>query len=286
MDFKRIAWIFFFAFLGVNVFLYNIYHEAGSEQTVVYRSDQKIPIEKRLDSENISYDHKFSNEEVEGYYLSGQPTDMKKTIDEARDQKNDPNFLKAQSTIKDSKLLHTMKNKPLLTDTKETKKTMTKFLEENDELILGNDYHYMGKWSVWSEDYPRIFAAQMYEGIPIHDDSSMLSITLNREGDHYQLISYTQTHVSELMPLREAMSLYTEKDAINTLYVNNKIPANATIKWQQLAYTLTLKVRGKNVYVPAWFVAIETEDGVHVEQVNALTNRIVTNSTVQTVENS
>ena len=55
MDFKRIAWIFFFAFLGVNVFLYNIYHEAGSEQTVVYRSDQKIPIEKRLDSENISY---------------------------------------------------------------------------------------------------------------------------------------------------------------------------------------------------------------------------------------
>ncbi|MDN5810420.1 MAG: two-component system regulatory protein YycI, partial [Tetragenococcus koreensis] len=58
-------------------------------------------------------------------------------------------------------------------------------------------------------------------------------------------------------------------------------------KWRHLAYTLTLQVRGQNVYVPAWFVAIEDEDGqTQVERVNALTNRIITNSTVQTVENS
>ena len=68
--------------------------------------------------------------------------------------------------------------------------------------------------------------------------------------------------------------------------MNNRIPVNSTIMWRQLAYKMTLKVRGQAIYVPTWFVAIETTDGkTRIELVNGFTNRIVTNSVVQTVEN-
>lgn len=286
MDFKRIGWIFFFAFLGVNIFLFNIYQEADSEQDVVYRSDQKIPIEKRLDSENISYTNNFSKEALQGYYLSGTPTNLQNAVVKEREQLADPDFLKSQTTIKDSKLTHELAETVAFTDTKEAKNVVKKFLTTSDELIFGDDYTYMSKWSNWTDEYPRIFAAQTYEGIPINDDSSLLTVNMTQDTQGYQLLNYTQTHISDLTPLREAMTLYTEEDAINTLYVNNKIPAKSTIKWQQLAYTLTLKVRGQYVYVPAWFVAIVTDDNsLQIEQVNALTNRVITNSTVQTVEN-
>ncbi|MGG2385723.1 two-component system regulatory protein YycI, partial [Enterococcus faecium] len=51
MDFKRIEWIFFLAFLGLNVFLFNVYSEARSEHQMVSQSNQTIPIEQRLESE-------------------------------------------------------------------------------------------------------------------------------------------------------------------------------------------------------------------------------------------
>lgn len=79
--------------------------------------------------------------------------------------------------------------------------------------------------------------------------------------------------------------LYTEEEAINTLYINNKIPRGSKILWRQLAYSCILKVREKNVYVPVWHVAIETSDKVvQIESVNAFSNTIVTNNTVPKVE--
>ena len=64
--------------------------------------------------------------------------------------------------------------------------------------------------------------------------------------------------------------MHTEEEAINTLYVNNKISRGSNILWRQLAYSRILKVREKNVYVPVWYVAIETPDKTYqIETVNA-----------------
>ena len=76
MDFKRIEWIFFFAFLGLNLFLFNLYREAQIEQNITYRTNETIPIQKRLSSENIQYEEEFSKDKLQGYYLSGVQTDF------------------------------------------------------------------------------------------------------------------------------------------------------------------------------------------------------------------
>ena len=79
----------------------------------------------------------------------------------------------------------------------------------------------------------------------------------------------------------------SEKEAVNTLYLNNKLPSHSKILWTELAYTMILKVREKNVYIPAWFIAfqLDGDDTIQIETVNAFSNRIITNNAVQKVEN-
>ncbi|WP_207941348.1 hypothetical protein DOK78_001165 [Enterococcus sp. DIV2402] len=287
MDFKRIEWIFFLAFLGVNIFLVSIYREARSEQNIVSRSNQKIPIEQRLASENIQSAGGFSEEKILGYYLSGEPTNMDQLIEKERANSAHPELVNGQTTTEGTVLTHVVNDGAYLRNNGRMTDTLHNYFERSKNLMFQNEYTYISEWDRADGDYVELFAAQAYEGIPINDDSSRLGITVRKEEDSLIVVSYTQTHVDNLTPLREAMMLYSEEDAVNTLYINNKIPSNSTLKWQQLAYTLTLKVRGKNVYVPAWFVAIETPDEtVQIERVNALTNRIITNTTVRTVENT
>ncbi|AYW47008.1 hypothetical protein C7K38_00645 [Tetragenococcus osmophilus] len=287
MGFRKIGWIFFFAFLGLNIFLFSIYKAADGQDDVVYRSDQKVPIEERLDSEDITYHGEFSEKQHKGYYLSGNPTDMQEALDDERDRQDDSNLLEEQTSIDDQTLTHSVTEENALTDTSQTETMVDRFLGDQDEVLFGDEYSYLSDASSFSGEYPSLIAAQSYEGIPIDDSSSRIEIELSEQDDRWQFDNYTQTHVSDLIPLREAIPLYSEEEIMNTLYVNNKIPNDSEIKWSHLAYTLTLKVRGQNVYVPAWTVAIEDEDGqTQIEKVNALTNRVITNSSVQTVENS
>lgn len=98
-------------------------------------------------------------------------------------------------------------------------------------------------------------------------------------------MKYTQTHLTNIEQLREKTELHTEEEAINTLYVNNKISRGSNILWRQLAYSRILKVREKNVYVPVWYVAIETPDKTYqIETVNAFSNTIITNNSIPKVE--
>lgn len=70
MDFKKIEWIFFVAFLGLNVFLFRSYQETISQENNVIRSGQTESIQQRLSSDDISYTGKISSESRQGYYLS------------------------------------------------------------------------------------------------------------------------------------------------------------------------------------------------------------------------
>ena len=67
---------FFPSVFGVECLLFNIYSEARSEQQNVLQSNQTIPIEQRLASEDIKYSGELSDEYLSGYYLSGEQTDF------------------------------------------------------------------------------------------------------------------------------------------------------------------------------------------------------------------
>lgn len=285
MDFKRIEWIFFLAFLGLNVFLFSMYREAKMNQTITSRTNETIPLHKRLESENITYEGDFSDRKREAYYLSGVPTNFDEARKSERLRLNNPDLLARQTTIEENLLKHKVEDVILLTDVNQAPEVIAKILNQQGLVLFGKEYQYNDEESTLSNDFPEIIAGQFYEDIIINDPASRLTFFLEKETEHWRVNEYIQTHISELQPLREIMPTYSEKDAINTLYINNQIPSNSKILWRQLAYKMTLIVRGQAIFVPTWFIEIETSDHeIKTEMVNAFTNRIITNSVVATVE--
>ncbi|CAI3383027.1 two-component system regulatory protein YycI [Enterococcus cecorum] len=285
MDFKRIEAIFLVAFLCLDIFLFSIYRQSQNEQTPINNSST-IKITQRLKEDKIKYEGKISSEHTDGYYLSATQTNLNTELQNMKKAKKLENVDVLRSSVKDN-LLSLTPEKDLSVNKKEQIPTLVReTLTNQKEIILGKDYHYQDEIHQQSDGYLDVYACQKYEGIPINDITAQIKFTLKKNDENYRLEKIQQMHLSNLTALREKMPLVSEEDALTTLYINNKLSKNDEILWSKLAYTLVLQVRGKNVYVPAWFVSIRHEDKKEqVEIVNAFRNRIITNAAVRKVEN-
>ena len=285
MDFKRIEAIFLVAFLCLDIFLFSIYRQSQNEQTPINNSST-IKITQRLKEDKIKYEGKISSEHTDGYYLSATQTNLNTELQNMKKTKKLENIDVLRSSVKDN-LLSLTPEKDLSVNKKGQIPTLVReTLTNQKEIILGKDYRYQEEIHQQSDGYLDVYACQKYEGIPINDITAQIKFTLKKNDENYRLEKIQQMHLSNLTALREKMPLVSEEDALTTLYINNKLSKNDEILWSKLAYTLVLQVRGKNVYVPAWFVSIRHEDKKEqVEIVNAFRNRIITNAAVRKVEN-
>ncbi|MGX7064418.1 two-component system regulatory protein YycI [Enterococcus cecorum] len=285
MDFKRIEAIFLVAFLCLDIFLFSIYRQSQNEQTPINNSST-IKITQRLKEDKIKYEGKISSEHMDGYYLSATQTNLNTELQNMKKAKKLENVDVLRSSVKDN-LLSLTPEKDLSVNKKGQIPTLVReTLTNQKEIILGKDYRYQDEIHQQSDGYLDVYACQKYEGIPINDITAQIKFTLKKNDENYRLEKIQQMHLSNLTALREKMPLVSEEDALTTLYINNKLSKNDEILWSKLAYTLVLQVRGKNVYVPAWFVSIRHEDKKEqVEIVNAFRNRIITNAAVRKVEN-
>lgn len=263
MDFKKIEWIFFVAFLGLNVFLFRSYQETISQENNVIRSGQTESIQQRLSSDDISYTGKISSESRQGYYLSAEETDLSKELDSQRHGTSKKGLLSSGIVFNDNVLTKTLsetESENSIFDPDKMGSSVNSFLNKKNNVLFGSDYVYMKNFSDLDSATPEVQASQKYDGLPFYDDTAKIVFSLNKQDKSYAVTKYTQTHLSDIEQLREKTELHTEEDAIKTLYVNNKISRGSKILWRQLAYSCILKVREKNVYVPVWYVAIETPD--------------------------
>lgn len=285
MDFKRIEAIFLVAFLCLDIFLFSIYRQSQNEQTPINNSST-IKITQRLKEDKIKYEGKISSEHTDGYYLSATQTNLNTELQNMKKTEKLENVDVLRSSVKDN-LLSLTPEKDLSVNKKGQIPTLVReTLTNQKEIILGKDYRYQDEIHQQSDGYLDVYACQKYEGIPINDITAQIKFTLKKNDENYRLEKIQQMHLSNLTALREKMPLVSEEDALTTLYINNKLSKNDEILWSKLAYTLVLQVRGKNVYVPAWFVSIRHEDKKEqVEIVNAFRNRIITNAAVRKVEN-
>lgn len=285
MDFKRIESIFLVAFLCLDIFLFSIYRQSQNEQTPINNSST-IKITQRLKEDKIKYEDKISTEHTDGYYLSATQTNLNTELQNMKKTNKLENVDVFRSSVKDN-LLSLTPEKDLSVNKKGQIPTLVReTLTNQKEIILGKDYHYQDEIHQQSDGYLDVYACQKYEGIPINDITAQIKFTLKKNDENYRLEKIQQMHLSNLTALREKMPLVSEEDALTTLYINNKLSKKDEILWSKLAYTLVLQVRGKNVYVPAWFVSIRHEDKKEqVEIVNAFRNRIITNAAVRKVEN-
>lgn len=279
MDFKRIEAIFLVAFLCLDIFLFSIYRQSVNDQTPL-NDTSTIKIEQRLKDEKIKFSGQISSKHQDGYYLSATQTNLSHELEVNKEKHS------FQGSVKDNVLTFTPDRLNQVSKKKQIQGMIEDYLSDKQSTIFGKDYQLESVFTQESENYSDWFACQQYEGLPINDMTAQIKYTVKKNEKNYTVEKVQQMHLSNLTALREKMQLVSQEDALTTLYVNNKLSKNDEILWSELAYTLVLQVRGKNVYVPAWFVAIRHEDKKEqIEIVNAFRNRIITNSSVRKVEN-
>lgn len=268
MDFRRIELIFLFVFCGLNLFLYTSYKNSVTE-TMTPETNLSTTLEKRLANDNISYSGNFSTEQQSGYYLTGEQSNLFSKV----------NQLKNQSyKIEENKLVGTFYTSEEVTvKSKDSKKKFGDFIKKPENIISGSSYTFSEKAS---QVDGQLVYVENWEGIPFNDDTAKLTLLVTEDSHkNMTLTGYEQEHIENIEPLREKQDLISERDAIITLYMNMKLPAESKIKWTQLAYTRIFTAQNKNVYIPVWFVAIQTnKSSVQVERVNAFTNTILSSS--------
>lgn len=280
MDFRKIEWIFFLVFIGLNIFLFSIYWNNQHEQSLVTSSNQREDILQRLENDEITVKEEVSDEHREGYYLSAEQDNFESLLSATGNQ-----TIARNSNISD-KVLTSYPSEETKFDLKKATSSFNRLMKNKDFILDGQEYTYLPDISKKDDDLAKIVGAQSYEGIPFVDETSRVTLDIEKNNDQEQIMKYTQTRLKEIEPLREKMTLYSEKEILNTLYINNNIPSNSTITNIYLGYFRTLEVREKNVYVPVWFVKIGTSDKTtQIEKVNALNNQVITNNLVPKVEN-
>lgn len=280
MDFRKIEWIFFLVFIGLNIFLFSIYWNNQHEQSLVTNSNQREDILRRLANDDIEVKDNVSDNHQEGYYLSAEQDNFSDLLNHIDNQIISRSYEVVDTT------LTSYQNGTTEFDLKKTGASFNQLMNDPSFILNGKEYTYLPDISKKDDDLAKIVGAQSYEGIPFIDETSRVTLDVEKTEDQDRVTKYSQTRLKEIEPLREKMTLYSEKEILNTLYINNNIPSKSTITNIYLGYFRTLEVREKNVYVPVWFVKIKTADKtIQIEKVNALNNQVITNNLVPKVEN-
>ncbi|AQP54298.1 hypothetical protein CBF34_03400 [Vagococcus penaei] len=277
MDFKRVEGIFLVVFFLMNIFLFYTYQETRIPNQPLTAGTISEHIEERLKQDEITAPTNLSEEIKEGYYLAASDVNL---AEQARKQ------LKNQEWAITNSVLHStfMSNSEVNILEKVDVNSLEHFILNPENVINGKAYVFDQSRS---KDKNKFVFTQEWEGIPFLDDTSILSVTVDQSQAGITFVeSYDQNMLSsDIEPLREKQSLISERDAVISLYTNNRLPVNSKISRIQLGYSKIFTVREKGIYIPTWFIEVNNnKNNSQIERVNAFTSAIIT-SNVSEVKN-
>ena len=267
MDFKRIEWIFLIVFIGINIFL-------GIElwQTPTLLSAGSTPTQTQTDIKSeTSADQitipKVNDKQEDGYYLAANTDNS--WIKKATQQ------VKVQVENNSSEnLIYVHLDKPitLSKNKKEALRQVMRFKDDSQNVYQGKNYAYLSELSERDDyifnqktKYGEFFAATARLHIIVKDN---------------QIVSYSQSYVDDLNPVRERQNTISSKAAVDSLYTYSELPNNSKVILLKQVYTKLLTVKGNTIYIPTWLAAIEnnTSKTVTLKRVNAFTGTIIQNN--------
>lgn len=267
MDFKRIEWIFLIVFIGINIFL-------GIElwQTPTLLSAGSTPTQTQTDIKSeTSADQitipKVNDKQEDGYYLAAKTDNswIKKATQQVKGQVENNSS---------ENLIYVHLDKPitLSKNKKEALRQVMRFKDDSQNVYQGKDYAYLSELSERDDyifnqktKYGEFFAATARLHIIVKDN---------------QIVSYSQSYVDDLNPVRERQNTISSKAAVASLYTYSELPNNSKVILLKQVYTKLLTVKGNTIYIPTWLAAIEnnTSKTVTLKRVNAFTGTIIQNN--------
>ncbi|MCH4176640.1 MAG: two-component system regulatory protein YycI [Streptococcaceae bacterium] len=279
MDFKNIQNIFIAVFVILNFFLFSIYQENRAKYGSV--SNQiKSNIEYRLEKDDIEVDT-LSTKHQKGYYLSAEKKELVtefKNLDVKNIVESSNGEIKATPT------------NVIYLDKKVDDAAIKQLLKKSTSIYNASEYSYLSSFSYYDKKEGEIVLSQSYKSLPFLDENSRTVLDLTVTDNLYKFTLISQNYLINIKPLREAEDLISEREAIIALYNNLRIPEKSKILSLQLGYTRIIELNRENVYVPTWFVKVQSEvksnKTTQIEKVNALNSNIITETTVTKINES
>lgn len=274
MDFKRIKIIFIITFTFLNIYLLSILL-AKNETTLRFGDGSAtLNIQEAMKNDNIDFPP-LSNEMEKVPLIK---TAKGNTLEEGQ------KTLTNQTTHYEEGVLHSTLSEPIQLEwegaspTLDDVKPVKEFLAGGN-ILYGSAYSYFTYLPVRNQ----LVYTQVTNSIPIADGTGSIIFSLN---DEKEVISYEQTYAGDAAVQGSGRNVISAKTALESLYLNNQIPANASIRMMHLAYYRTLSLSDMDIYSPMWYVEIAVENSpVDVKRVDALTGNIISSPTVVVPEN-
>lgn len=275
MNFKRIQWIFLFAFLifdlvvAGGLFLQNrftISSSAPNRQEVILK-------EMRADAITSV---PLSNHAQSGYYIAGTRSEESGKLGQQAAK------LRDQSYHFSSDELASDLETGVKIDPKYPEKRLNRLVADEHSIALGSHYQYAPQLS----DRRTIVYTQQLAGRALNSPDGQIRFRVNNDNE---VMGYTQTFLENTRILRPEAATISQQHAVTWLYKHNLIPNNSQVRWAKLVYTrlLTTSEHNQAVYVPTWIIEVRSknDDTAQRLRVNAF-NSTIMRSTPSSVNTS
>ena len=271
MDYKRVQIILIITFSILNIYLLTVFLEKEDELNFGNPSTT-VNLEEGLRNDNIqSPELSRENEEIA----------VIKTDKNTFLREKSPT-LKNQTARMENNLLFSVLSEPIKLDFETADITLTNRLKplqtfkDSGNVLDGPRYEFLSYQAI---NQRIVYVQYTDDGFPIADGTASLVFHLNSEDE---VISYEQTYAGVPKSQGRLRNVISQQAAIESLYLNNQIPDDSTIKLLTLSYYQTLSLTDMNIYSPMWYVEISRENvAVQIKRVDALTGSIISTPVVQ-----
>lgn len=271
VDFRRIQIILIITFSILNIYLLTVFLEKNDELNFGDPS-ATVNLEEGLRNDNI--DSPDLSRETE--QIAVIKTDKTSFLRE------NAATLKNQTTRVENNVLFSVLSEPIALNLDDESLTLTKKLEplqtfiDSGNVLNGHKFAFLSYHPISKRI---VYAQYTDEGIPIADDTASLIFHLSSENE---VITYEQKYAGDSEAQGRKRKAISQQAAIESLYLNNQIPNNSTIKLMTLGYYQTLSLKDMNIYTPMWYVEIASETrSIQIKRVDALTGNIISAPVIQ-----
>lgn len=266
MDFKRIEIIFIVTFLFLNgFFLYQL--SQNNQNSFIGNQSGKVDLVTEMENQGITLPA-FDDEELKVPYVQAEANNL---LDQKKNQ-----LTKQTGVVDEEGMLYvSILSEPVKLSEDERLTTsdiqrINTFIKSK-QVLFGEEYEFIR----YVPNKKQIIYGQIANHVPIADGTANITLHLNGSKE---IISYEQTYAGPVTVQGDSRQLITDKNAVEVLYQNNKIPADADVRKPILTYYRTLNLNELSMYAPVWTVEIISGSNIHIEQVDAVSGSVLQES--------
>ncbi|WKA54798.1 two-component system regulatory protein YycI [Planococcus shixiaomingii] len=260
MDWSKTKTIFIIVFSILNVFLYSLYLDRYTEaEKVEILGNESSSTEEKLKDDGISYGKLPEMVEPQPYI-------------NAKMKKFGSNELPngdGQERVIGEHLLRVDFAKPKPLGEEISAEALTAFVEEN--AYQGKEYVF---WEIVGAENKAVFFQKVNDKTLYYSDNGQVMVYWNDKGQ----VTYFEQKIYEDVGLGEQpKQLIPPIQAIYTLYQRGILPANTTIDFAEIGYSVYVQVsENDRMFLPTWRISATLADGTKEEYfINAVNNGVI-----------